>query len=1115
MPGNNPPPSPDSPRQRATPPRTVSQQKTTLPRRHASPPRGDVPAKDSPASRRRSREAVFNDDHDRDRDRRRIEQPVRRGERDARYDERRPALDDFRDSKRPRFAPSVPLTEGRRVMLISNLNFSMTAEEVDRELHRLLPDLKIVDIRCAPPNRNAPPGHVNSGVCIVYLDEKDVESCRALSNLGSVRIGNRVVSIVDNTSCELSVCVRGVPRDCNAAFVVSLFREGDIRGEPRRAHDSFVWFVDMRDGAAMNRALTGVYRDRICVTIASRRHGDDGRQRQIPTTSRAAVGGLISGNAARSAAPAPVARGGRLGYGNGARDREGFSRPTGGDARVQSRDYHDRSFVRDHDARSRENSGFELRTRDNDFNRVRHSPDRELAAEKYARQQSFGRTVDTDLRRSEISHAMDVATSFYEAKVVGNLDRSFVITNLPFNQGSSLAGHTDRVLKHVEHVHASLAVEDLKFLGRKCTSAIVVFRNPEACDLLQDRLMEGRKVDFVPFSHTAYIISAKGMAHDDVRSVASFCGAPDASWPNIARDPRLMCVKDNNVAVVRMLALDGYAADNQMINLRLLKHALSLTNPPLPTPAVEPASSRLPFNDARGRGRLDGDSWRIVLESESSTVGPNMVSTFLRSNGVYGVLSVVKLDKAEARKYPFEVTGKDIVDFSTVLRICKEGREITTGRRLEARVISSPLQDSRASRLRQEFSDQRRESAVGRFPPVSPRHGDASDHRSGEADARRRDSVLENGRDAPAWGRDRDLDPHLSRRRDFDRERRRNGDDGRIDARHDSSKPRPHLDDRYQQRPPSGSSRRTSGDIAHRKKVASTGASRGFRSSPSLRSPSAFVSAAPKSKRRVTDSSLPALRKRLMSLGGPNLTSVVPLARESFEDLCACIPSMRVKQQLVHTLKSDDAPYAPHVWHGMAWMGNNEQELMPVMCNGYLVVRRGQRDEDVRDALGLMPEVLAVKRRLPWGDPKHMHLIHANAVVFMVRSAREVDEDADGVGGSDGNKLEVSAIKRESVTQVEVASRAEGREVVSALDSQKNLLGMLKNLRDKQRIGLVRYQLPSAPERKLVALCIPPNPHAYEQLGVPWRCRDMAGHDTILVVVGEAKTSAELALGRE
>jgi hypothetical protein len=123
-----------------------------------------------------------------------------------------------------------------------------------------------------------------------------------------------------------------------------------------------------------------------------------------------------------------------------------------------------------------------------------------------------------------------------------------------------------------------------------------------------------------------------------------------------------------------------------------------------------------------------------------------------------------------------------------------------------------------------------------------------------------------------------------------------------------------------------------------------------------------------------------------------------------------------------------------------------------------------------------------VEYRVGLDQQKHEHLIHEDAVVFMVRSSSDTLELEDGTDN---------------------AARASGP--VSGIASQKALLGMLRSLRDKQRIGLVRYTKPNVTDQKLHALCVPPSTHAFEKLGVPWRFRDMAGHDTMLVVVGPAK----------
>ena len=67
--------------------------------------------------------------------------------------------------------------------------------------------------------------------------------------------------------------------------------------------------------------------------------------------------------------------------------------------------------------------------------------------------------------------------------------------------------------------------------------------------------------------------------------------------------------------------------------------------------------------------------------------------------------------------------------------------------------------------------------------------------------------------------------------------------------------------------------------------------------------------------------------------------------------------------------------------------------------------------------------------------------------------------------------------------------------------SREVLNGILRSLRGKQKMGISRYTLPGQ-SKKYVALCIPPNPYMFEKLRVPWRARDYAGHDSLLLIVG-------------
>lgn len=203
--------------------------------------------------------------------------------------------------------------------------------------------------------------------------------------------------------------------------------------------------------------------------------------------------------------------------------------------------------------------------------------------------------------------------------------------------------------------------------------------------------------------------------------------------------------------------------------------------------------------------------------------------------------------------------------------------------------------------------------------------------------------------------------------------------------------------------------------------------------------------------------------------------------------------------------EEDDTPKTVCVWKGLMYMEGNQRgsqsstptqrspysdresrvsgQFTPAHCDGWVVVKSRQADTAVNEAIGHLPSELNIEFRIGWDNQKHMELLNEDAVVFMVRSSREVDDentpsttDKDGAGDL--------------------------AESISAIDSQKALLGMLQNLRDKQRIGVCRYTAPGSGE-KCVALCVPPSANAFARLGVPWRFRDMTGHDTILVVVGK------------
>jgi hypothetical protein len=311
-----------------------------------------------------------------------------------------------------------------------------------------------------------------------------------------------------------------------------------------------------------------------------------------------------------------------------------------------------------------------------------------------------------------------------------------------------------------------------------------------------------------------------------------------------------------------------------------------------------------------------------------------------------------------------------------------------------------------------------------------------------------------------------------------------------------------------------GSSRpgssRDGGALGARKTIAGTSAaSRGFRASPVTQSPKClYVSAVKKERKELPDVELPALRDRLYQLEADmGIYSILDgTSHGAFDDFLAAIPGA-VQQEVINSVISihddDDVPQTSCVWSGLMVMQGAQRgsrsstpnrpsslgdQLLehPAHCNGFLVVKSRQSDETVNAAIRLLPPDLNIEFRVGWDSQKHIELLHEDAVVFMVRSSREVEGDSDV-------DRTPSVVDDGAVVPLEL----------SPIESQQALLGMLRNLQNKQRIGVCRYTYRETRE-KMVALCIPPSAHAFERLGVPWRFRDMVGHDTVLVVAGKS-----------
>jgi hypothetical protein len=308
------------------------------------------------------------------------------------------------------------------------------------------------------------------------------------------------------------------------------------------------------------------------------------------------------------------------------------------------------------------------------------------------------------------------------------------------------------------------------------------------------------------------------------------------------------------------------------------------------------------------------------------------------------------------------------------------------------------------------------------------------------------------------------------------------------------------------------------GDGGPRKVAATTGVSRGFRASPVTPSPLPYSCPVKKEAKRVPDPELPGVTERLARLkDSHSIMSRLEMKpkgtfAECFAKINSCIQP-KIMDEMLAMHDEDDAPHTTHVWSGLMYMeggrtlgsrgstpsrpgslsaADRQAEGSPGVenpahCNGFVVVKQRQPDAAVMDAIEMLPTVIDVQLRVGWDSQKHLHLLNRDAVVFMVRSSREVE-------GDEANVKPLRVMDGQGRTHA-----------ITPINSQKNLLGMLENLRNKQRIGVCRYTQ-REPKEKRVALCIPPSAHAFEKLGVPWRFRDMAGHDTVLLVVGKAGT---------
>lgn len=275
-----------------------------------------------------------------------------------------------------------------------------------------------------------------------------------------------------------------------------------------------------------------------------------------------------------------------------------------------------------------------------------------------------------------------------------------------------------------------------------------------------------------------------------------------------------------------------------------------------------------------------------------------------------------------------------------------------------------------------------------------------------------------------------------------------------------------------------------------------------------------YVSAVKKSvKKEPLDVELANVAERLKRIekSKEGIYSILDYTPQScYDEFVASIPKMvdpAVTASCLDQYEEDDTPKTMCIWKGLMYMEGNQRGSRsstptqrspysdrgprpaggsPAHCDVWVVVKSRQMDTAVNASIALLPPEFNIEFRIGWDNTsnKHMELLNEDAVVFMVRSSCDVDDEGAAtrrITGKDSSGEPFS---------------------ISPIDSQKALLGMLQNLRDKQRIGVCRYTKRDTGD-KCVALCVPPSANAFARLGVPWRFRDMTGHDTILVVVGK------------
>lgn len=1050
---------------------------------------------------------------------------------------------EMRDAKRPRHEVHPPC----RLFVLSNLSFDLSERDVCRKLDEVGARRFRVSVPMGGGGRRR-----NNGFAIVRLHPDDTESIRAVEEMHHLKWDNRNIAVIEPGE-DLAVCVkRSTCR--NEDEVRRLFPPGHTRGI-RRVGDvgDYLWFVDMVDVSAFENSLGIDTRGMFTILCASRFGG--GREhfandRPFPN------GGGEQSMERDIAFERDRTRGrewerrerGRFGDGDFNRDRErdpggernrGFDRERGHDSpwRDHGRDrMRDRPSGRDIDGpqnyggRAPPPRGFERdwdhppRGERGDYQNgngnwsgrpqggysrspIRNHP-MEYSGPGAGATRSRSPPRDSRIRNHgtrttrALIDAIAEASDFHRSKF--DPDLAWHMSNLEFQKRVDIPGYEACIRGVVEHQFGGVRVKSVFFLGRMCANAVVLLNDPESFSklppdggriLIMNRYVNVQKygrgmvlLSRVPLEGPADLEELKRLVHSD----------------NITQsqsDKKALTVWDDYFTVLKLCCIDGYSTPtlfgNEIIGMSV---ARSIPADELPPPQALAGLANRNVGTAGQQGSAAGDgTCTIRIENVPRGTSGNRVLQWIKSEG--RIQAWLNVENTLNGNTHF-LSGLESKYLGTVLALNNRpfySGDVQPRDPVRIHVVEGGQGGGfdTNKHLNSSMSVPHEGGGIGGHSPPGRRNGEFGH------------VIPQGGADHAREGFQREGDGRLNR--DFEPPYR--------DSRNVDGQPSRHGMKVVPTVGPSPGGRsggnvpsadKASGN-ANKRVAGASSMSRGFRASPVTPSSTVEYVSVAQMQKPLPPAALPTVVARLAGLKTQVHTRSLPngYGNGSVEDFFTNIMGNRKQSVIDAVLKKEDeedTPQTQHVWSGLMFMEGRKlggsmpdlsstgrelsEDCHPAHCNGFVVVKRDQSDNDVNNAIAMLPVELNIVYRIGWDSMKHMHVIGNGSVVFMIRSSLDVQD-----GSVDQKPLVLSP---------EESGR--GRLVISAVNSQKSVLGILRNLRNKQRIGVCRYSRGST---KLVALCVPPSAHAFEKLAVPWRFQDMAGHDTMLLVVGPADAPEE------